>query len=214
MSRTTKTFLYLGLILACLALAYAFSVEHSQVLRQAAGASRSRMMACLGGFIALTIGLGVLCAFDISHFFGERAKQWFLQGGAPIHSAPEFEAAEKLRASGQALEAIGVLREFLQQHPGEVQVMSRIAEIYNYDLKNYLAAALEYEELLKHRLDAEQWGWAALHLAKLYGRLNDPEKSLALLEKLQNKYGHTVAARRARKALEQLEEPGAEGESA
>ena len=210
MSRTSKTLLYIGLILCCLALAYAFSVEHTQVLRQAAGASRSRMMACFGGFLAVLIALGVLSAFDISHYFGERAKQWFLQGGAPITSAPEFETAEKLRASGQALDAIGVLREFLQVHPGEVQVMSRIAEIYNYDLKNYLAAALEYEELLKHRLDPEQWGWAALHLAKLYGRLNEPDKSLALLEKLQSKYGKTVAARRARKALEQLQDTESE----
>jgi tetratricopeptide (TPR) repeat protein len=200
MSRTTKTLLYIGLTLSCLTLAYAFSVEHTRGLRQAAGA----------GFLALVIGLGVLCVFDISHYFGERAKQWFLQGGAPITSAPEFEAAEKLRASGQALDAIGVLREFLQAHPGEVQVMSRIAEIYNYDLKNYLAAALEYEELLKCRMDPEQWGWAALHLAKLYGRLNEPDKSLALLERLQTKYGKTVAARRARKALEQLQDSESE----
>jgi TolA-binding protein len=171
------------------------------------------MMACFGGFIAMVIALGVLCAFDISHYFGERAKQWFLQGGAPIHSAPEFEAAEKLRASGQPLEAVSLLREFLQSHPGEVHVMSRIAEIYNYDLKNYLAAALEYEELLKHRLDPEQWGWAALHLAKLYGRLNEPDKSLALLDQLQKKYGKTVAARRAKKALDQLQEPESDDES-
>jgi tetratricopeptide (TPR) repeat protein len=202
MSRTKKNLLYIGLILCCAALAYGFSVEHSHVLRQA----------CLGGFVIMTTALGVLCAFDISRFYGERAKQWFMQGGAPIHSAPEFEAAEKLRASGQPLDAIGVLREFLQTHPGETQVMSRIAEIYNYDLKNYLAAALEYEELLKHRLDPEQWGWAALHLAKLYGRLNEPDKSLALLEKLQKKYGKTVAARRAKKALEQLEEPESENQ--
>jgi len=210
MSRTSKTLLYIGLILCCLALAYAFSVEHTHVLLKAPGASRSRMMACFVGFVVMVIAIGVLCAFDTSRYLGERAKQWFLQGGAPITSAPEFETAEKLRASGQPLDAIGVLREFLQSHPGEVQVMSRIAEIYNYDLKNYLAAALEYEELLKHRLDAEQWGWAALHLAKLYGRLNEPDKSLALLENLQSKSGKTVAARRARKALEQLQDTESE----
>ena len=88
--------------------------------------------------------------------------------------------------------------------------MSRIAEIYRYDLKNDLAAALEYEELLKHKLPDDQWSWAALHLAKLYGRLNELEKSVALLERLDNDYGHTVAGRRAKKALEQVRNPGGE----
>jgi hypothetical protein len=40
--------------------------------------------------------------------------------------------------------------------------------------------------------------------------LNEPDKSLALLEKLQSKYGKTVAARRARKALEQLQDTESE----
>jgi len=198
MSRAIKTLLYLGLVTGCIALGYAIQVAHTKVLQHA----------FIGGLIALGLFLVVLAAFDVSQLFGGRAREWFVQGGAPIHSAPEFERAQQLRASGQPLEAINVLREFLQNHPGEFHVMSRIAEIYNYDLKNYLAAALEYEEFLKHKPEPEQWGWAALHLAKLYGRLNEPEKSLALLERLETKYGHTVAGRRARKALEQLDEPG------
>ena len=199
MSRTTKTLLYIGLVIGCAAFVYAINAAHAKVLRHA----------FIGGLIAFSLFLAALFAFDISQLFGGRAKEWFVQGGAPILSAPEFETAQKLRVSGQPLEAINVLREFLQNHPSEFHVMARIAEIYNYDLKNYLAAALEYEEFLKHKPEPEQWGWAALHLAKLYGRLNEPEKSLALLERLETKYGHTVAARRARKALEQLDEPGA-----
>ncbi|HTL56459.1 MAG TPA: hypothetical protein VL361_12320 [Candidatus Limnocylindrales bacterium] len=207
MSRTAKTSLYLGLAICCALVGWGYSSQHSLLQRQPAAGSRGLMTVYLIALIAMVIALVALIASDLSRFFGQRAREWFAQGGAPIHSAPEFEAAEKLRSSGQPLEAIGVLREFLQNHPGELHVMSRIAEIYNYDLRNYLAAALEYEELLKHRLDSEQWAWGALHLAKLYGRLNEPEKSLALLQKLDAKYGNTVAGRRARKALEQLENP-------
>jgi hypothetical protein len=85
--------------------------------------------------------------------------------------------------------------------------MARIAEIYRYDLKNVLAAALEYEELLKHKLPDDQWAWSALHLAKLYGQLNEYEKSVALLEKLDASYAHTIAGRRAKKALLQVKNP-------
>src|SRR5438045_3547851 len=102
------------------------------------------------------------------------------------------------------------MREYLQLHPYELQVMARIAEIYRYDLSNDLAAALEYEELLKHKLPDDQWSWAALHLAKLYGRRNELDKSLALLERLDDEYAHTVAGRRARKALEQVRNPDAQ----
>ncbi len=195
---------YVGLILCTAALAYCFSVEHTHVLSGAAGASKSRMMACFFGFIVTLILLAVVVAYDVSRFLGRHAELSFLQGGRPRPAPPEFAEAERLRAQGRALDAIGVLREYLQEHPDEVEVMSRIAEIYNHSLKNYLAAALEYEEMLKHKLPDEQWAWAALHLAKCYGRLNEPEKSLALLERIHSEYGHTVAARRARKALESL----------
>jgi tetratricopeptide (TPR) repeat protein len=123
----------------------------------------------------------------------------------------EFEEAERLRDAGRPLDAIGVLREYLQANPYELRTMARIAEIYRYDLKNDLAAALEYEELLKHKLPDDQWAWAALHLAKLYGRRNELDKSLALLERLDNDYAHTVAGRRAKKALEQVRNPDAQG---
>jgi len=146
----------------------------------------------------------VLLGFnDLSPGRGKRSELWDLEGGDPAVSAAELEAAEALRKGGDPLEAIRSLRDFLEKHPGELEIMSRIAEIYNYDLKNYLAAALEYEELLKRKLPDEDWGWAALHLAKLYGRLNQPDKAVELLERLDTKYGHTVAARRARKVREQ-----------
>ena len=203
MNRFVKVAVYIGLVLCVAALAYGFAVEHTQVTQNAAGASRSKMMACLGGFLAALAALGVVVAYDVSQHFGWRFERWFLQGGRPVDPTPELDEAQRLRTKGHALDAIRLLREFLEKNPGEFHVMSRIAEIYKDDLENYLAAALEYEELIKHKLPAEEWGWAALHLAKLYGRLNQPEKSMALLERIDNEYGQTVAARRARKAREQ-----------
>ena len=56
------------------------------------------------------------------------------------------------------------MREYLLKNPREQHVSLRIAEIYEKDLANPLAAALEYEEVLKQKLPAERWGWAAIHL--------------------------------------------------
>ena len=204
MNRFVKAAIYAVLILCVVALASGFAVEYARVTHGVAGASRSRMLGCLGGFVAALVALGLVCAYDVAHHFGWRFERWFLQGGRPVVPGPELEEAQKLRARGQPLDAIRLLREYLTRNPGELHVMSRIAEIYNHDLENYLAAALEYEELLKHKLPDEEWGWAALHLAKLYGRLNQPEKSLALLERIDTEYGQTVAARRARRAREQI----------
>jgi hypothetical protein len=81
----------------------------------------------------------------------------------------------------------------------------RIAEIYEKDLKNNLAAALEYEEVLKHKLQPERWGWAAIHLCNLYFRLNQEQKGFDLLRRIVNDYPNTAAAEKARKRLEQVE---------
>lgn len=187
--------------------AYLFFRERALVLHQAAGASRALMTLYLALLLLSLIVLGLLCAFDIRAFVRSRAEGWMLQASSPTEPVPELEEAQKVRAAGQPLDAIRLLREYLEANPYEVHVMSRIAEIYRYDLKNDLAAALEYEEMLKRKLPDDQWAWSALHLAKLYGRLNELEKSVALLERLDDGYGHTIAGRRAKKALEQVRNP-------
>jgi tetratricopeptide (TPR) repeat protein len=166
------------------------------------------MMVYLGLFLLAVVGFGLLCAYEVSKFLGNRAERWILQGGPPTAPVPELQEAERLRVSGEPLDAIRLLREYLIANPYELHAMARIAEIYRYDLKNDLAAALEYEELIKHKLPDDQWAWAALHLAKLYGRLNELDKSVALLERIDNECGHTVAGRRAKKALAQVRDPG------
>jgi tetratricopeptide (TPR) repeat protein len=201
---------------ATLAVAVAcwFAYERILLLHQNGGASRFRMLLSLGFLVATLAALVLICAADMSRIFKGRAEKWMLQGAVAAGPVPELEEAERLRAAGRPLDAIGAIREYLQEHPYELHVMSRIAEIYRYDLNNDLAAALEYEELLKHKLPDDQWAWAALHLAKLYGRRNELDKSLELLERLNTEYGHTMAGRRAKKALEQVNNPQATEEDA
>jgi hypothetical protein len=203
MKGMTKTAVYVAVVIVVGLCSYWFAYERS-LAHQVTGASRSRMTLSAGSLVLSLVGLGVICAYEVRQFVGNNAEKWILQGAAPTGPIPELEEAERLRVAGRPLDAIGVIREYLQANPYELHVMARIAEIYRYDLHNDLAAALEYEELLKHKVPDDQWAWAALHLAKLYGRRDELDKSLALLERLDTQYGHTVAGRRAKKALEQV----------
>ena len=71
----------------------------------------------------------------------------------------------------------------------------------------HCAAALEYEEVLQQKLPPERWGWAAIHLCNLYGRLNQHEKTVPLLQRIVNEFGNTAAAEKARKRLDDLGVP-------
>ena len=104
------------------------------------------------------------------------------------------------------LDALNAMRSYLKKHPREQFVALRIAEIYEENLNNPLAAALEYEEVLKKKLPAERWGWAAIHLANLYsGKLDQPDKSVALLRRIDAEYGQTTSAKKARERLAQID---------
>jgi predicted Zn-dependent protease len=123
---------------------------------------------------------------------------------------PEYEEAEQAWANGQHLDAIRMMREYLTKNPREQYVALRIAEIYEKDLKNDLAAALEYEEVLKHKLPPQRWGWAAIHLCNLYFKLHKTDNAVALLRRIVNEYGETPAAEKARKRLALFETSGEE----
>jgi TolA-binding protein len=151
------------------------------------------------------IGFAFLFARDVSHLFAHKAEQaLFSEDGAPVD--PEYEHAEELWKDGKHLEAIQALREYLKKHPREQYVALRIAEIYEQNLYNPLAAALEYEEVLKENLTPERWGWAAIHLANIYsGKLNQPDKAITLLHRIDSEYGTTTAANKARERLLQID---------
>jgi len=164
-----------------------------------------RMGRLMGYGVALfftLVGLAVLIGNDVSRFFANRVEDFIFNDNLDGMKDPEYEEAEHVWASGQHLDAVRLMRDYLKRHPREQYVALRIAEIYETDLHNHLAAALEYEEVLKKRLPAERWGWAAVHLANLYsGKLNKTEQATALLRRIVEEYGRTAAAKKARERL-------------
>jgi len=99
------------------------------------------------------------------------------------------------------MEAIELMRDYLKRNPRAQYAALRIAEIYEKDFRNYLAAAMEYEEILKRKLSPDLRGWAAIHLCNLYSKLGRQEEYDALLHKIINDHPKTCAAKKARQAL-------------
>jgi TolA-binding protein len=165
----------------------------------------SRMVTYGLGLLLFFIGLAVLIAYDVTQYLGQKAQQvLFNDEGAP--KSAEYEQAEELAKDGKYLEAIQAMRDYLKDNPREQYVALRIAEIYEENLFNHLAAALEYEEVLTKQLPAERWGWAAIHLSNLYsGKLNQPDKAIVLLRRIDTEYGQTSAAKKARDRLTQID---------
>lgn len=157
----------------------------------------------LAGFIFCLLGLAIFGGWDLVTWFAARSSRLL---GAEVEPAdttdPEYDAAEEEWAKGNHLEAINRLRQFLEKHPSEQYAAIRIAEIYEKDLRNHLAAALELEEVLTKRLPREKWGWTAIHLSNLYsGKLGQPDKALGVLQRIVGDYPETAAAKKARQRL-------------
>ena len=157
-------------------------------------------------FLGALAGLGILIAYDVTQFLGARVADYLFDDRGEGMRDPAYERAEQTWVNGKPLEAIEMMREYLKTHPREQYVALRIAEIYEKDLQNYVAAALEYEEVLKRKLSAERWSWAAIHLCNLYSRQGRQDEARALLERIASDYPKTSAARKARRSL-RLPEP-------
>jgi len=162
---------------------------------------RSAMIAYLAALVAATIGLGLLIASDVTNFMGTQAIEFLFNDAGEGQRDPDYERAEAEWAKGNFLDAIQMMRDHVKKHPRELYASLRIAEIYEKDLKNYLAAALEIEEVLKHKFTAERWGWSAIHLCNLYSKLNQSDKGVALLRRIADEYPKTGAAKKARARL-------------
>lgn len=162
----------------------------------------SRALAWGAGLFVVILCFGLLVAHDFSQFAAAKFQKFIFDDDLEGMKDPEYEQAEKVWANGNFLEAIQLMRDYLKEHPREQYVAIRIAEIYEKDLGNYLAAALEYEEILKKKLPDQRWGWAAIHLANLYsGKLNRGQDAIAMLQRIVAEYGHTAAAKKARERL-------------
>ncbi len=161
----------------------------------------SRVVFFGGGFFVTVVVLGLMGGHEFSNFMGQRFGHLLYNDEGEGFKVSDYEQAEQKWADGQHLEAIQMMREYYKEHPNELHVAIRIAEIYEKDLQNPLAAALEYEEVLNHKLPDEQWGWTAIHLANLYNKLGKGPKAVDLLKRIVDEYPETPAAEKARKHL-------------
>ncbi|HTH49153.1 MAG TPA: hypothetical protein VMB21_16675, partial [Candidatus Limnocylindria bacterium] len=173
------------------------------------GSQKSSAFKFLGLFVLCLVLVAVMGAWDFTQYLGNRAERSMMASDFVLPSDPDYEKAEEEWTKGNHLDAITLMREYLGRNPNEQHVAIRIAEIYEKDLHNYLAAALELEEVLTKKLPREKWGWTAIHLVNLYsGKLNQPPKALAVLERIVRDYPDTAAAKKARQRLG-LPEPDA-----
>ncbi|MGB9601556.1 MAG: hypothetical protein ACPMAG_02060 [Limisphaerales bacterium] len=212
-----KLILYIGLAASALFFGLAFK-EIYTLKAQHLPVPQDLSMG-MSGFAALLclILLGILIGRDISSYLADKAVKFIFDDEGEAMKTPEYEKAEEVWKNGDYLEAIRILREYYEKHPREIYVALRIAEIYENDLHNPLAAALEYEQILKHKLPPEPWGWAAIHLVNLYGKLGQTEKGTTLLQQINERYPFTAAAKKARQRLglpepEPSEEPNQQQE--
>ena len=174
---------------------------------------KGRSFLWMGGFIASLLCLAGLVGWEVARWFSRRTGDGLLSENAPAMTDSEYEEAEAEWANGNPLEAIRMMREYLDKNPSEQYAAIRIAEIYEKDLHNYVAASLELEEVLGKRLSREKWGWTAIHLANLYsGKMNQPEKAVAWLERIIRDYPDTAAAKKSRVRLGVPEEQAAPAE--
>ena len=153
------------------------------------------------GMLLSVVLLGLLTAHDVSLYFGEKASKAVYSDGDVTTAGEEYEAAEEEWAKGNHLESIDMFRAYYEKHPKEIHVALRIAEIYEKDMNNLVAAALEYEDILKAPLPRKRWGWAAIHLCNLHFKLKSNDKAVTLLHRIVDEYGDTPAAEKARKRL-------------
>ena len=107
----------------------------------------------LGWFVFSAVGLGILVAWDVIQASAKKSVDLiYNDDGGGTEGYDLYEKAEAAWARGTFIEAIDLLRSYLEINPLQQHAAIRIAEIYEKDLSNYLAAAMEYEEILKQRL--------------------------------------------------------------
>jgi len=222
MNDTLKIVAYIVLVMCVTGFGYGFYHHYSRVTTPPSSApatndpavastdappaprsgSNAAMMSYGAGLLAATVALGLMLASDFTRFFAGRVEKFLYDEDAPGEKDPEYEEAERVWANGNHLEAVQLMREYLKAHPREQYVALRIAEIYEKDLGNPVAAALEYEEILKKNLTPERWGWTAVHLSNIYsGRLNKTAEAEALLRRIITEHPQTAAAKKARERL-------------
>jgi hypothetical protein len=175
----------------------------------AAGSADDVMRACalFSGYLLVSAALAVFLAREVAVFSGGLVARLFVGGGRIGRFTPAFWRAERLRRQAAPLDAVRVLREQLVAHPRQWRLAVRIAEIYQQDLGNPLAAALEYEAALQQRLPQPVQAELMVRLAACYLLLRRPDESTALLRRVVEAFPRTTAAGTAERRLARMNKP-------
>lgn len=167
----------------------------------------SRAYALFAAYLLVGAALALFVAWDVSRFVGGFAGQLFWSGGRIASITPAWWKAERLCRDRQPLDAIRVLREFYEAHPRQWAAAVRIAEIYERDLHDPLAAALEYESLLQQRLPKTARAEILLRLAACHLLRHQTADSAARLRQVIAEFPDSAAAKKAERRLARLREP-------
>jgi len=170
-------------------------------------ADASRGYALFALYLLIGTALGILMAWDASHLLGEFAGRLFVGGGRLPSVTPVLWKADRLRTQGQPLKAVHSLREHLRANPRQWYVAVRIAELYQHSLEDPLSAALEYDQLLKHRLPRSARAEILLRLAACQLLLRKGNLSASTLRELIGTFPRSKAAEKARRRLARITEP-------
>ena len=200
--------LFLGLAMAALAwLVPQIVASFNRATVTGSTDDATRAYTLFSGYLLVSAALAVFLAREVAVFSGGLVTRLFLGGGRLGRFTPVFWRAERLRRQAGPLDAVRVLREQLIAHPRQWRLAVRIAEIYQQDLGNPLAAALEYEAALQQRLPRAVRAELMVRLAACYLLLRRPDESAALLRRVVEAFPRTTAAGTAERRLARMNEP-------
>lgn len=200
-----KLIFYAAAVAALCWLVRQIGVSFDRATALSSTADASRAYALFSVYLIAGAALAMFVAWDVSQFLGWQAESLFLGGGRLSGLTPAWWRSERLCKAGEADEAVRVLREASSAHPRQWRLAVRIAEIYQHDLNNPLAAALEYEEILKRRLPRPARAWLMVRLAACYLVLRRVEESAVKLREVMDQFPRTPAAQKAERRLARME---------
>ena len=180
------------------------SANLNEATEAASTAAASRGYALFAIYLLVGAGVALLVAWDVSRALGTFAGSLFVGGGRLPSITPVLWKADRLCAKGQSLEAITILRDYLNGHPRQWYVGVRIAELYQQAQNDPLSAALEYQQLLGRRLPNPARAELMLRLAACELLLRKPEQSSATLQDLIEKFPKSPMAEKARRRLARM----------
>lgn len=199
-----KLLFYAAVIAALCWLVRRIGVSFDRATELSSTADASRAYALFSVYLISGAALAVFVAWDVSRFLGGLAGQLFWGGGRIASITPAWWKAERLCKEQQPLEAIRILRDYLNAHPRHWGVAVRIAEIYQHEIKDPLPAALEYEELLQQRLPKKARAELLLRLAACQLLRHRSEDSAANLRQVIAEFPDSAAAKKAARRLARL----------